>query len=499
LKDGLFDFAELPGQLSDQLREVNPWWQGKPGRQLPAYKRAAYQTLERKLSAGLAPAVVIRGPRQVGKTTLQEQLIESLLARGISAHAILRVQFDDLPTLRKLNEPILSLGRWFQKNVLGQTFNEAARKKRPAYIFLDKVQNLRDWASQVKSLVDHSEVKVVITGSSALRIELGRDSLAGRITTIDLGPFLLREIAGLRLQSEVPPYLPANGLEPMLRLDFWRGLVDFGKTHAQVRDAAFRLFSERGGYPIAHSKPEPPWAEIADQLNETIVQRVIQHDLRIGQRGKKRDQHLLEELFRLVSRYCGQAPGQAVYVQELRGALGANIGWQRVLNYLKFLDGSLLLKLILPLELRLKRRKGNPKLALCDHGVRASWLQEVIPLSPEELEQKGHLADLAGHIAESVLGYFLSGISGLDLAHFPARGAEPEVDYIMMVGDRRIPIEVKYRRHIDPHQDTLGLRAFIEKTVYNAPFGLLITRTDDIDIPDPRILPIPLRTFLLLR
>lgn len=51
----------------------------------------------------------------------------------------------------------------------------------------------------------------------------------------------------------------------------------------------------------------------------------------------------------------------------------------------------------------------------------------------------------------------------------------------------------------DPHQDTLGLRAFIEKTVYNAPFGLLITRADGVEVTDPRILPIPLRTFLLLR
>ena len=49
------------------------------------------------------------------------------------------------------------------------------------------------------------------------------------------------------------------------------------------------------------------------------------------------------------------------------------------------------------------------------------------------------------------------------------------MDFVLTVGDYRIPIEVKYRQRIDPHRDTLGLRAFLEKTANNAPFGLLIT------------------------
>jgi hypothetical protein len=63
----------------------------------------------------------------------------------------------------------------------------------------------------------------------------------------------------------------------------------------------------------------------------------------------------------------------------------------------------------------------------------------------------------------------------------------------------RIPIEVKYRRRIDAHEDTRGLRAFLEKTVYNAPFGLLVTLNDDVAIPDPRIIPISLSSLLWLR
>ncbi len=218
----------------------------------------------------------------------------------------------------------------------------------------------------------------------------------------------------------------------------------------------------------------------------------------MGLRGQKRDEHLLEEVFRLACRYAGQAPSQALYLDELRRSLNANIGWQRVLAYLKFLDGTLLVRLIEPLELRLKRRRGASKLCLCDHALRAAWLQESVPLAPDELAAMPHLADLAGRIAESTVGYFLRTIRGLDVAHFPERGAEPEVDFILTIGEQRIPVEVKYRRVID-FRDTHGLRSFIEKAHYNAPFGVLVTLTDGLVVDDPRIVALPLSTLLLLR
>ena len=201
----------------------------------------------------------------------------------------------------------------------------------------------------------------------------------------------------------------------------------------------------------------------------------------------------------LACRYAGQAPGQAVFTQETRQALAANIGWRRILNYLKFLDGALLIKLVPPLEMRLKRRKGNHKLCLCDHGLRASWLQEKIPLSPGALRERPELSDLAGHLAESIVGYFLSGLPHLDVAHFPERSIEPEVDFVLSIGENRVPIEVKYRQRVDEQRDTLGLKAFIEKTVYRASFGVLVTMHDDIEVLDPRIITVSLPSLLLMR
>ena len=491
--------GKLPMELGDDLRTLNPHWEGKPGPPVPTFRRWVFSHLQRLLMAGLTPAAVLRGPRRVGKTVLLRQLLEQLVRDGVPPQHILYIPFDEIERLREVRDPVLSIARWYEQHVLKSTFNELGSRGIVTYMFLDEVQNLDAWAPQVKHLVDNHRVRLLVTGSSSLRIEAGRDSLAGRITSVDLGPLLLREIAQLRFSHTPQPFWGDNGLESVATPDFWRNALQQADRESQARHQAFTAFSQRGGYPIAHERYDAPWHEIADYLNETVIKRAIQHDLRMGERGVKRDEKLLEEVFRLCCRYAGQCPGQKVFVPEIQQALTGNIGWNRILNYLRFLDGTLLIRLIQPLELRLKRRKSPAKVCLSDNALRAAWLQEVVPLDPETLVKEPHLCDLAGHLAESTLGYFLAGIPNLDLAHFPSRGAEPEVDFILTVGTRRIPIEVKYRRRIDPHEDTRGIRAFLEKTVYNAPFGLLVTLDDNVQLDDRRIIPISLSSLLWLR
>ena len=493
----------LPGLLADGaeriLRDSNPWWRGERLFGLPPVRRWAFAPTLKGLKSGLAPVTVLRGPRQVGKTTTLNQVIDTLLNEGVEPKRIFRVQFDDIPQLQRMATPILDLAAWYADHVLGQSINAFAHASGgPVYLLLDEVQNLPDWATQVKHLVDLQPVRAVVTGSSALRIEAGRDSLAGRLSTIEMGPLLLREVAQLRGIGSLEPYLPFNGLAPLKDKAFWQGLRTFGEQHRSLRDAAFESFSDRGAYPLAHTRLDASWDEIAAQLVETVVRRAIQHDLRVGERGRRRDEPLLEEVFRLSCRYIGQSPSQTLYLDEVKRSLNANIGWQRILAYLKFLDATLLVRLIEPLELRLKRRKGAAKLILSDHALRAAWLQEKVPLEPLALLAAPHLADLAGRIAESTAGQLFKSIINLGVHHFPERGSEPEVDFVLTVGDQRIPVEIKYRRRID-HADTRGLRAFIEKSVYNAPFGVLVTLLDEPGSDDPRIVSLPLSSLLLMR
>ena len=490
--------AQAMPTVESLLRADNLWWRGERRYGIPPIRRWAFEPVRRGLLKGLTPAVALRGPRQVGKTTLLNQIIDGFQAEGMDPQRILRIQFDDLPALMAMENPILTLVQWYADNVLGSTLNQAAHAGRGALIFLDEVQNLANWAPQVKHLVDTQPVRAVVTGSSALRIEAGRDSLAGRISTLEMGPLFLREIGEFQHLGSIQPYLPPNGVGPLKDKAWWRELRSYGEKHREFRDKAFEAFSARGAYPMAQAQNDLRWERLADALNETVIKRAIQHDLRRGPRGQKRDEQLLEEVFRLACRYTGQAPAPGLYIQQLTAAMNANIGWSRVHNYLKFLDGTLLLRLIEPLELRLKRRRGAPKIGLCDHALRAAWLQETIPLTPEALEAHPHLADLAGRIAESTVGYFLASITGLEVAHFPQRPSEPEVDYVLTVGEQRIPMEIKYRRRLD-HVDTYGLRAFMEKSAYNASFGVLVTLTDEPTPDDPRIVSLPLSTLLLMR
>ena len=177
------------------LQDSNPWWRGERLFGLPSTRRWAFTPTLRGLKEGLAPVTVLRGPRQVGKTTTLNQIVDALLDEGVAPKRIFRVQFDDIPQLQRLETPILDLAAWYADAVLGQSINAFAHAQGgPVYLLLDEVQNLPDWATQVKHLVDLQPVRAIVTGSSALRIEAGRDSLAGRLSTIEMGPLLLREI-----------------------------------------------------------------------------------------------------------------------------------------------------------------------------------------------------------------------------------------------------------------------------------------------------------------
>jgi AAA domain len=76
----------------------------------------------------MTPASVLRGPRRVGKTVLLRQLIAELIAEGVNPQRILYIAFDELPTLRNLDEPVLAIARWYEKEVLATTFNAAAHE-----------------------------------------------------------------------------------------------------------------------------------------------------------------------------------------------------------------------------------------------------------------------------------------------------------------------------------------------------------------------------------
>ncbi len=498
----IFDAAPLGGlhpELVHFLELQNPWWSGKPAKPTERFRRWAFAPVVRRLEGNVAPIVAVPGPRQVGKTTIQEQAIEELLKlRGVNPARVFRVQFDDVPSLRSFRQPILALVRWFETNVVRGSINALAHRGEPVYLFFDEVQNLKAWAPQLKSLVDHMAAKTLVTGSSALRIAHGEDSLAGRISMLELGPLRLGEIAGVRQLGDLPPFQPTAQVEAWTRQEFWLDLTSYAKKHIRVLQKAFEAFSDVGGYPVCH-KPGVERSELADQIARLVVERTLVHDLRAGPDGRRRDRRVLEETFRRVCRYAGQGVRARFIKDEVAQVLGPGVRDKSVLDAIRFLANSLLVQEVPPLEALTKRQSHPPKLCLCDHFVREAWLQEAVPIAPRMLASANQaVSTTAGHIMESVIGYYLKGIPGADVSWFPERQQEPEVDFVVTMGLQRLPIEIKYRRAHPGGADLAGLRSFCEQAKYNAPFGLVITQELSGRL-DKNVIAVPAHAFLALR
>lgn len=84
---------------------------------------------------------------------------------------------------------------------------------------------------QLKLLADQNAIACVVTGSSALRIELGPDTLAGRFNAIEVGTLSLTEIGKFRKLATPELLLPANGMPKSKTKDFWQALKRHGKAN----------------------------------------------------------------------------------------------------------------------------------------------------------------------------------------------------------------------------------------------------------------------------
>src|SRR5215831_4972478 len=87
----------LTPEAEGVIRDLNPWWR-EPGivrPEPPAYERPAIRGMAARLAAPRGALVeIVRGPRQVGKTTGVYQVIADLMRAGVKGSDILFVRFD---------------------------------------------------------------------------------------------------------------------------------------------------------------------------------------------------------------------------------------------------------------------------------------------------------------------------------------------------------------------------------------------------------------------
>ncbi len=87
---------EIPKEeLITILYQFNPWWRGEKIPDLPQWNRGAFQELMQWIeNLSVQRAIMLSGPRQVGKTTVLLQAIQRLIAMHVPPANILYATFD---------------------------------------------------------------------------------------------------------------------------------------------------------------------------------------------------------------------------------------------------------------------------------------------------------------------------------------------------------------------------------------------------------------------
>jgi hypothetical protein len=133
--------------------------------------------------------IAITGARGVGKTTLLLQYIRENL-NNIPDEVIF-LNLDDLH---------------FSKNLLIDTVEEFV-KKGGKYLFLDEVHKYRNWSQEIKNSYDYfPDLRIVITGSSALDIYKGKADLSRRAILYKLQGLSFREFIALKYNIHFPAF-----------------------------------------------------------------------------------------------------------------------------------------------------------------------------------------------------------------------------------------------------------------------------------------------------
>ena len=161
------------------LNILNPWWKGKEyintDKHIKEFESKKYKwqpDLLKKIKLSPNNLFSLRGPRQVGKTTLLKLIIKNLLNSGINKKAIFFWNCDELLDFRELSSV---LREYIEFSKISNI--------REKYLFLDEISRIKDWQRAIKSLIDSGELEdccLLVTGSNTLDIKHGVERLPGR-------------------------------------------------------------------------------------------------------------------------------------------------------------------------------------------------------------------------------------------------------------------------------------------------------------------------------
>ena len=181
---------------------------------------------------------VITGVRRSGKSCLMQMVREELLQSGVMPDNIIFLDLDS-KAFRKVKTA----------DRLEETIDSLSAKRGMKYLFIDEIQNVKDFEEVVNAFRGSGEYSIFITGSNSYLLsgELAT-KLTGRYVEFELFPLSFDEYLDMKaflgkqvnvnLQVELNNYLQEGGFPKALEYD------DFADKRTYVRSVIDEIFEK---------------------------------------------------------------------------------------------------------------------------------------------------------------------------------------------------------------------------------------------------------------
>ena len=434
------------------LRKYNIWWRN-PGligeESKPQKRQAFFKAMEIITHSSVRRFAVLSGARRVGKTTIMYQMIEQLLADGVSARNILYVSFDN-PIIKLVNiEAVLDI------------YETLYPTTGTRYIFFDEIQYAEEWELWLKVIYDTRKgIRVTATGSASPVLEKGTaDSGTGRWSVLKIPTLSFYEYCRL-LNLEGPDFPQGLRLTDFAEMAF----AEMGDLMSRFSPFVnhFNRYLAIGGFPELVLADDDHYAQ--RMLREDVVDKVIKRD--ILTLFKIRNPLLMEKLFLYL---CINSTG--IFNATSAAKELENTSVFTIESYIDALEKSNLIYLAEPMLVGSKGSlKGKPKIFIADAAIRNAVLMVDDVLADE--------AELGAMVETTVYKHIVSFYQG-SMAHIgyyrEAADNQKEVDVVIELPHKQILCEVKYRNnsHIAQKDALIKLCSEKDNQVKNA---FLITK-----------------------
>lgn len=479
-------------QVLGLLNRINTWWHGN---EVPSslkkaeHQRRDFSIAQKKLMES-REIITIRGPRQVGKTTICGQLIESLLQNySVPPEHILYLNIENSQFLSNPDDTIQHSLDVYERYVLEQSFREVDEK---LYIFVDEVQKSDGWASTLKYYTDtYSNIQFLATGSVSTLIKKdASETLIGRLDEQILMP--MKYIDQIRYYETLDKGI-ADMWSTNLRSALENGIKNGDTDPFTVKMTSFygeqqtkipELIAKKDEYLLKGGYPGVLDEDIVDAYNalNSDLRYTVTADLANVFEVKKPERVL--KVFSLVM----ESTGGKLNIKNI--AETAEVGRDTAKRYLEHLEEFFLISPCPKHTTSEYQSGGRQKMYLQDVGLYNSLAGTMTTDTLRDGNKMGPILETAVCDHARRLQFYLSGARNADIAYWDRRG---EVDFVLSGSEYVLPIEVK---HGDSTQkDLRGLRNFLEET--DAEFGLAVNNADQLK-EDDGVIHIPAWLFFFL-